>query len=202
MSLKIYWDRVTEKHSIKLMNYLNERISGLTETYDMVGDMKITNLSLGSKPPKFEIVQISDPDALILGSKSPNGIELRAKISYDGDAFIEIQAEFKVNLPTPNFISFPVNVKVSNPIFSGIATVIYDTDKVCFCFLPENGDSPDDFTPLKDVKFETQLGDSAQQVLVDLDKLQNFIVDLIKTYLKKYLVFPNKMTIPLNEFNN
>ncbi|EGC32536.1 hypothetical protein DICPUDRAFT_38290 [Dictyostelium purpureum] len=201
MSLKIYWDRITEKHSIKLMNHLNQQLSGLTKTYENIGELKLSNLSLGSKPPTFEIIQISDPDALILGTKSPNGIELRAKIGYEGDAFIIVQTEFKVNLPTPNFITFPVTVKVSNPKFSGIASVIYDTDKVCFCFVPPADNSEGDYTPLKDFKFETQLGDSDQHVLADLDKLENFIVGEIKSLLKKYLVYPNKLTVLLSDFN-
>ncbi|KAF2068960.1 hypothetical protein CYY_009716 [Polysphondylium violaceum] len=191
MSLKIYWERISEKQAVRAKDHLNNLFANINKP-DIIGDIKITNLSFGSKPPQFQIISISDPDPKILGSQSPSGIEARVKFSYDGDAYFMFETELIVNTPTPKFICFPISVKVSSPHFSGIASVIYDTDKVCFCLLSEDGSSP-----LKDLKLDTQLGDTSQHVLMNLDKLESFIVEQLREQLQKHLVFPNRITLPI-----
>ncbi|EFA76822.1 hypothetical protein PPL_09574 [Heterostelium album PN500] len=127
MSLKIYWERINnEKQSNKAKDYLN-RIFASIDKPDIIGKFEITSLSLGSKPPTFEIISIADPDVNILTpAPNSNSIEARVKFSYDGDAHFMLEAELLVNAPTPKFIIFPISIKVSSPHISGIASVIYD----------------------------------------------------------------------------
>eukprot|EP01133_Synstelium_polycarpum_P006603 gene6603-7668_t len=196
MSLKIYWDRISEKQSLRAKDNLN-RIFASIDKPDIIGRFEITSLSLGSKPPSFQIVGISDPDPNIITPSSNNAIEARVKFSYDGDALFMLEAELLVNAPTPKFIIFPIQIKVSHPHISGIASVIYDEDNVCFCLLPDG--STDEKGPLKDLKVEAQLGDTAQHVLMDLDKLITFVTDELREIIQKHLVFPNRIVVPIKD---
>eukprot|EP01132_Coremiostelium_polycephalum_P011817 gene11817-14454_t len=205
MSLKIYWDRLSEKTAVRAKDHLNQMFA--INKPDIIGKFLITDLSLGSKPPTFEIISITDPDPNILENTSPNGIEARVKFSYDGDAYFMLETELIVNAPTPKFIVFPISVKVSSPNISGIASVIYDQDRVCFCLLPPSQNTNNESTsttttaqnsPLKDLKLELILGDASQHVLMNLDKLESFIIDQLREQLEKHLIFPNRITLPID----
>ncbi|KYQ96937.1 hypothetical protein DLAC_04257 [Tieghemostelium lacteum] len=219
MSLKIYWERITDKHSQKAKDQLN-RLFEKTEKPDVIGKIVITDLSFGKQAPSIQIIQISDPDPTILGTQSSNGIEARVKFAYHGNAYFMLETELIVNQPTPKFIVFPIRIKVSSPNISGIASVIYDEDKVCFCLLPnQNGNGNNSSNSnnnsgtgsanttsdntctdiLKDLKIETQMGDTSQQVLMNLGKLETFIVEQLQEMLKKHLVYPNRITIPIKD---
>ncbi|EGG17629.1 hypothetical protein DFA_08625 [Cavenderia fasciculata] len=190
MSLKIYWERITNKHSIAAKDALNVLFSKIAKP-DIIGRFEIVKLSLGSKAPEFQIISISDPDPNILVPMSNNSIEARVKFSYDGDAFFQLEVELLVNAPTPKFIVFPISVKVSSPHLNAIASVIYDEDNVCFCLIPEDGD------PLKDLEVEAMVGDAEQHVLMDLDKLISFVKEELREIIQQYLVYPNRITVPI-----
>ncbi|GAM28832.1 hypothetical protein SAMD00019534_120080 [Acytostelium subglobosum LB1] len=199
MSLKIYWERINEKQSIKAKDYLNRIFASINKP-DIIGRFEITSLSLGSKPPSFEIISIADPDPNIVTPIRPsNSIEARVRFSYDGDAHFMLEAELLVNAPTPKFIIFPISIKVSSPHISGIASVIYDEENVCFCLLPSGNIEDDQKGPIKDLKVEAQLGDASQHVLNDLDKLINFVTDELREIIRQRLVYPNRINIPIKD---
>lgn len=86
----------------------------------------------------------------------------------------------------------PVTFTLSDFHFEGVVCAIHHANKVHFCFDKREGD---DVGPLKSLKIEAQIGDSTQQVLKNLEKVENFIVGMLKKLIKDRLIFPNFITV-------
>ncbi|KAJ1909590.1 Mitochondrial distribution and morphology protein 12, partial [Tieghemiomyces parasiticus] len=60
MSFQIFWDRLDSGVARTIQERLNARLATLPKP-DMIGDLSITDLDLGSVAPHVEILDITDP---------------------------------------------------------------------------------------------------------------------------------------------
>lgn len=76
--------------------------------------------------------------------------------------------------------------------FAGVACAVHHAGKVHFCFEKQEDD---DVGPLKSLKIDAEIGDSSQHVLKNLEKVESFIVSMLKKLLKDQLIYPNFITL-------
>ena len=58
---KINWERLQETDSVALKNRINNYLKGINTRPDWLGEIKVVDFQLGSKPPLVELVDICDP---------------------------------------------------------------------------------------------------------------------------------------------
>ncbi|KAK6458435.1 mitochondrial distribution and morphology protein 12 [Scheffersomyces xylosifermentans] len=80
-------------------------------------------------------------------SRGENDIQLIAEILYKGDLHLDIVVNLLVNYPSPNFISLPIKLHITDLVVHSIATIAYLKKSVFFSFLCDiNESTPDYFT--------------------------------------------------------
>jgi hypothetical protein len=98
-----------------------------------------------------------------------------------------------VNWPSPRFVCLPVVFSLSEFIFSGTAVAMCNNGIGYFYFEAEDGEEG----PLKALRINAHIGDSSQQVLKNLKKVEEFIVQQLKRKIVDSVVFPNFIKFPL-----
>lgn len=77
--------------------------------------------------------------------RSENDIQLIAEVKYDGDLHLELTVNLLVNYPSPNFISLPIKLHVTDLVVHSIVTVAYLKNSVFFSFLCDVNDINSDY---------------------------------------------------------
>ncbi|KAK6201587.1 mitochondrial distribution and morphology protein 12 [Scheffersomyces amazonensis] len=78
-------------------------------------------------------------------TKNDNDIQLILEIKYHGNAFIDLTANLLVNYPSPNFISLPIKLHITDLVIHSLATVAYLKNSAYFTFLCDIDDSTSDY---------------------------------------------------------
>jgi len=200
MAFRIFWERLGEEQSHKAKAYLNAFFKNTTRP-DYLGDIKVTYLNLGDRPPIVRLVDISNTKKdEIIPETNGNGngkytnsdldLEIKLQVEYSGNAKISIETELLINFPKPRFATLPVSLSLSEFIFEGTVHISHHNGKIFVSFEEsENG-------PMKSVKVDSHLGDRAKEVRSNLGRVESFIVEQLKAKLKKALVHPNGLTLP------
>jgi len=142
MAFKFNWTTFDKQFIDEAQDKLTEALNkGITN--QMIGTIKVKELNMGTKAPDLEVMEIGD-----LSEEKFKGI---FKITYQGDAYIVIQATVQINplvVPkTPISLSLgsgiiaadqplpiPVKLRISNLKLSGIAALGFSTKGITFCF--------------------------------------------------------------------
>lgn len=146
------------------MNYVG--LGNLNATGTHTGTDTPTNIlnqnpyaTLKSNPTSYyknkELSKFSGSDAYKSGlrmtskepcsSRSENDIQLIAEVKYNGDMHLELTVNLLVNYPSPNFISLPIKLHVTDLVIHSIITIAYLKSSVYISFLCDVNDINSDY---------------------------------------------------------
>ncbi|EGF79219.1 hypothetical protein BATDEDRAFT_85738 [Batrachochytrium dendrobatidis JAM81] len=121
--------------------------------------------------------------------------QLELNVRYHGNMRLSISTELIVNQPTPAFMVLPLALTLTGFSFDGTAVIAYLGYAINFCFKePLDGNSI-----LQDMTIESEIGDRNKQVLKNVEKIERFIVQQLKSFFNDFLVFPNFHSIYLTQ---
>ncbi|KAI5960818.1 MDM12 [Candida pseudojiufengensis] len=86
------------------------------------------------------IPKIITKDQKQISEKNVNDIQLIVEIKYKGDLHIDLLVTLLVNYPSPNFISLPIKLHITDLFIHSIATIAYLNNSVFFSFLCDIND--------------------------------------------------------------
>eukprot|EP01080_Neovahlkampfia_damariscottae_P010910 gene10910-3615_t len=124
-----------------------------------------------------------------------DGICLKLYFGYDGNASVEISAEFVLNQPIKNFVTFPINIHLSHFIIAGtlVIEVIKNDVKIYFERDPKG--------ILKDYSLTVTFGSgSDEDVYIDKHQIETFTHKEIQKFIKNNLMFPKYKELNLKDF--
>jgi len=166
--------------------FINEAKDKLTEALNkgvktqMIGNIKVKELNMGTKAPDLEVMEISD-----LSEEKFKGI---FKITYQGDAYLVIQTIVQINplvIPkTPITLSLgsgtvaadhplpiPIKLRISNLKLSGIAALGFSNKGITFCFKND---------PLENINVSSTFD--------NIPTIKKLIENIIKTQISSFLL--------------
>lgn len=155
--------------------------------------------------------------------KTSEDVQIVAHVRYSGDVKLSMTADILLDYPMPSFVGIPLQLKVTGMTFDGVAILAYIKKKAHFCFLaPEDaealldGEAPtsdDDndegnerHTPsdarqpagrlFEQIKVESEIGQRAhgKQVLKNVSKVENFVLEQVRRIFETEFVYPSFWT--------
>ncbi|CAO3646168.1 unnamed protein product [Cunninghamella echinulata] len=129
-------------------------------------------------------------------------------VSYKGDMSMTILTELRMNYPSMEFMSLPIQLCVRSVEFEATAVVAYiqSMNRVCVSMLEAE---EEDISTIRDkemiglgsllrhVHIESIVGDEQKHVLKNVGKIERFIVDQLRRMLDDELVFPSYQCVEL-----
>lgn len=159
-------------------------------------------------------------------SRSENDIQLITEINYFGDLEMEITVNLLVNYPSPNFISLPIKLHLTDLVIHSIAALAYVKNAVYFSFLCDINDSNSEYFAaadqphgsggnfvdyvtgpnnndridiIKKVKIESEIGEVENNVLRNVGKVERFLTDQLRKIIRDEIAWPSWVCFDLNE---
>jgi hypothetical protein len=187
MSLKFTWPAFTLEQINLAKEHLTFALNSGPKTPNIVGDIVITDLNLGTKAPELTCVSLDDLQA---SSKFPRS-KVMLHLVYDGDAHLVLQTLVQVNPLTRSKndirpwdymvaanqpLIVPLNIKIAQIRLKGIISLAFDVDQgVTIKFKSEN--------PLTSLLVSSSFDhvESIKKVLQD--QIENQVRSLFKTDL-------------------
>lgn len=109
-------------------------------------------LNPNSRKSNLFLVKQPNEPSLRAGEKAQekdvNDIQLIAEIKYSGNLHIEVVVNLLVNYPSPNFISLPIKLHITDLVIHSIATIAYLKRSIFFSFLCDIDDTTSDYFTL------------------------------------------------------
>jgi mitochondrial distribution and morphology protein 12 len=131
-------------------------------------------------------------------SRTPEDVQIIAKITYDGNPRAQIQAELDFNYPSSSFISLPIRLTLTGLSFSGLALIASINNRVHFCLLEdEEGDDENWEHMLRDIHLESEIGERGKGVLKNVGKVERFLLEQGRRIISEEFVFPSFYTFIL-----
>ncbi|KAF3913817.1 hypothetical protein ABW21_db0201430 [Orbilia brochopaga] len=134
-------------------------------------------------------------------------IQIIARVRYTGDIRMELTAELLLDYPAPSFVSLPVRLTVTGMTFDGTAVIAHIGKRVHFCFVDndhEHGSADAGATDgiasmLKEIRIDSEIGEKGRgrQVLKNVGKVRDFVLDRVRRILGDEFVFPSSWTFLL-----
>lgn len=151
--------------------------------------------------------------------KSDNDIQFIVEINYVGNLELELTVNLLVNYPSPNFISLPIKLHVTDMVIHSIAAIAYMKNSVYFSFLCDINDHNSDFysdggnftdyihSPqnnaridiIKKIKIESEIGEVENNVLRNVGKIERFLTDQLRKILRDEIAWPSWVCFDLND---
>lgn len=149
-----------------------------------------------------------------------NDIQFIIEFDYQGDLFIDINVKLLVNYPSANFISLPINLRITDVRIHLIAVLAYLKQLVFFSFLCDINDSITEYfdsltgaTPvnptfdggrdridiIKKIKIELEIGEVENNVLRNVGKVERFLTDRLRGLLRDEIAWPSWICFDMNE---
>jgi mitochondrial distribution and morphology protein 12 len=148
----------------------------------------------------------------------PSDMQVVAHVKYSGDVHMTLTAEILLDYPMPSFVGIPLKLSITGMAFDGVAILAYIRKRIHYCFLdPEDADTlvgdhvtgaSDQVTShkdkydvikkglLKEIHVESEIGrqDGGKQILKNVGKVENFILEQIRKIFEDEFVFPSFWT--------
>lgn len=160
-------------------------------------------------------------------NKSDNDIQFIAEIKYQGDLQLEINVNLLVNYPSPNFITLPIKLHVTDLNIHSIVAIAYLSNSVFLSFLcdiddnnsmdyfntnhgtnnPSGGNFVEYFSGgqqeridiIKRVRIESEIGEVEQNVLRNVGKVEKFLVEQLRTILRDEVAWPSWICLDMGD---
>lgn len=187
MSLKFNWPEFTLEQINLAKEQLTLALNSGPKSPNIVGDIAITDLYLGTKAPELTCVSLDDLQA---SSKFPKS-RVMLHLVYDGDAHLVLQTLVQVNPLSQNKndirpwsymvaanqpLILPLNIKIAEIRLKGVISLAFDVDQgITIKFKSEN--------PLTSLRVSSSFDhvESIKKVLQE--QIENQIKLLFKTDL-------------------
>ncbi|KAF3934231.1 hypothetical protein ABW20_dc0109331 [Dactylellina cionopaga] len=153
-------------------------------------------------------------------------IQIIARVRYTGDIRMELTAELLLDYPAPSFVCLPVRLTITGMTFDGTAVIAHIGKRAHFCFVDSENDHPDSANPnsnnhhntygglrglsgsggdggiasmLKEIRIDSEIGEKGKgkQVLKNVGKVKDFVLDRVRRILEDEFVFPSSWTFLL-----
>ncbi|ABN66972.2 mitochondrial morphology and distribution, partial [Scheffersomyces stipitis CBS 6054] len=138
-----------------------------------------------------------------------NDIQIIAEIEYSGNLHVDLIVNLLVNYPSPNFISLPIKLHITDIVIHSIATIAYLKKAVYFSFLCDiNESTPDYFSTsssssridiVKKIKIESEIGELENNVLRNVGKVEKFLIEQLRNIIREELAWPSWICIDMSE---
>ena len=144
-----------------------------------------------------------------------NDIQLIVEFNYKGNLHMNILVNLLVNYPSPNFISLPIKLHITDIEIHSIATIAYLKKAVFLSFLcdvndetiPEfnNSQSIEYYTKnnpidiIKKIKIESEIGEVESNILRNVGKVERFLVEQLRNILREELAWPSWICLDMND---
>jgi distribution and morphology protein 12 len=159
----------------------------------------------------------SAPGARVARDRSPNDLQVVARVKYFGNVKLSLTAEILLDYPTPSFVGIPLQLQITGLNFDGVAILAYIKRKAHFCFLSpedaetflgyegtsgqEDGESSTTHPPragglLEEIRVESEIGqrESGKQVLKNVGRVERFILEQVRRIFEDEFVYPSFWT--------
>ncbi|KAK4048960.1 Mitochondrial distribution and morphology protein 12 [Microbotryomycetes sp. JL221] len=138
-----------------------------------------------------------------LPSYSSPSLQLHLKVAYSGNLTLGLSTSLLINYPTPRFMSLPLKLSVTSVALSGTMLLAFEGDRnrMHVSMLdPLNrvqglGAANPGTRLLSGARVESEVGQTDKHVLLNVGKVEKFVLDVIRRTLESELVFPNFQTI-------
>ncbi|KAJ1718706.1 Mitochondrial distribution and morphology protein 12 [Coemansia erecta] len=120
---------------------------------------------------------------------SEDDLQLLARVAYSGDMSVVLRTELQLNYPATQFASLPVTLHITRIEFAAVAVVAHllHARRVNLCFLePE----PPRASLLDSFAIRTEIGDAHHHVLKNVEQLERFITEQLRSAIDHDFVFP------------
>ena len=148
----------------------------------------------------------------------PSDLQVVARVQYSGDVRMMLTAEILLDYPMPSFVNIPLKLSITGITFDGVAILAYIRKRMHLCFLdPEDAETlvGEHVTAeekrtaaskerphstmnglIKDIRIESEIGrqESGKQVLKNVGKVENFVLEQIRRIFEEEFVFPSFWT--------
>lgn len=159
--------------------------------------------------------------------RNESDIQLITEFNYHGDLHIEIMVNLLVNYPSPNFISLPIKLQITDIVIHSIAVIAYLKKSVYVSFLCDineqnseyftgnhhqtftdganfveyvsNGNTQERIDIIKKIKIESEIGGVEHNALRNVGKVEKFLVDRLRGILRDEIAWPSWICLDLNE---
>ncbi|TGJ74778.1 Mitochondrial distribution and morphology protein 12 [Orbilia oligospora] len=151
-----------------------------------------------------------DPHAPRLRLREPrdSDIQIIARVRYTGDIRMELTAELLIDYPAPSFVSLPVRLTITGMTFDGTAVIAHIGKRAHFCFVDNDhdhhghrlgGGGDGIASMLKEIRIDSEIGEKGKgkQVLKNVGKVKDFVLDRVRRILEDEFVFPSSWTFLL-----
>ncbi|RCK65522.1 Mitochondrial distribution and morphology protein 12 [Candida viswanathii] len=153
-----------------------------------------------------------------------NDIQLIVEFNYKGNLHMNILVNLLVNYPSPNFISLPIKLHITDIEIHSIATVAYLKKSVFLSFLcdvndetiPEfnnnsqstgenfieyyaNNNNRERIDIIKRIKIESEIGEIESNILRNVGKVEKFLVEQLRNILREEIAWPSWICLDMNE---
>jgi mitochondrial distribution and morphology protein 12 len=170
-----------------------------------------------SDDPTADVRSLASPEPS-MQQVQPSDIQVVAHVKYSGDVRMTLTAEILLDYPMPSFVGIPLKLSITGMTFDGVAILAYIRKRMHFCFLdPEDADTlvgehvtgtkdqiasrkdKYDLTKkglLKEIHVESEIGrqEGGKQILKNVGKVENFILEQIRKIFEDEFVFPSFWT--------
>ena len=164
-----------------------------------------------------------------LGNKSEEDIQFVADVKYDGNMSIELLVNLRVNYPSPNFITIPIKLHITDLAIHSVVCIAYLKRSIFFSFLCDIAEIPPGYlatssTPhgetslggnlvdyilgpvnrdridiIKKIRIESEIGEAEQNVLRNVGKVEKFLAEQIKSIISEEVAWPNWLCFDFND---
>lgn len=126
------------------------------------------------------------------------------ELKYAGDMQLAITATLLVNYPAPSFISLPLSIRITNIDIHSLIVAAVVGKRIHLSIL-NDVQNKDDVVPseqvnvIRSMKIESEIGDNSNHgaVLRNVGKVENFVLEQLRTVIREELVWPGWLTLEL-----
>ncbi|CAH2353759.1 mitochondrial distribution and morphology protein 12 [[Candida] railenensis] len=210
-----------------LLNGLNYSMNNLGILNNINRSETPTNILSHPQNPYSSTLMQRKAVSDVNNSKSDNDIQFIAEIKYQGDLHLEINVNLLVNYPSPNFITLPIKLHVTDLNIHSIVAIAYLSNSVFLSFLcdiddnnsmdyfntnhgasnPSGGNFVEYFSGgqqeridiIKRVRIESEIGEVEQNVLRNVGKVEKFLVEQLRTILRDEVAWPSWICLDMGD---
>ncbi|CUS21713.1 LAQU0S03e08988g1_1 [Lachancea quebecensis] len=150
-------------------------------------------------------------------------LQFLVEIDYKGDMRIGVSAELALNYPSPSFMSLPVKLSITDLGIHALCLVAYISNQLFISFLCDVADpildareslidlgssailgkkSLERISLIRSIKIDSEIGEQNNvegSVLRSVGKLEQFLLEVFRTILKKEAAWPSWINLDFND---
>lgn len=155
--------------------------------------------------------------------QAESDLQFLVEVDYKGDMRIGVSAELALNYPSPSFMTLPVKLSITDLGIHALCLVAYISKQLFVSFLCDVADpildareslidlgssailgkkSLERISLIRSIKIDSEIGEQNNvegSVLRSVGKLEQFLLEVFRTILKKEAAWPSWINLDFNE---